>query len=131
MSERLRAVDVDATGKLRPYAERIRRFDAYKVELKKTHRAIALECHPDRTRDEPEPERAEKEARFKRVTRAVEHVMKLVPRPPQRQTPPLQRMQGEVVIIVAAPFIRTATTPTSTTATSSITFGSSDVFFGW
>ena len=89
--DRLNQITYDEVGDRRSYEDRVRLFDEYKVELKKEHRAMALECHPDRTGDRPEAERTEKEERFKRVTRAFEWLMKISIResvPPQPRLTP-------------------------------------------
>jgi len=84
-NEKLRKISVDDTGRPRPYETRCRLMDEYKAELKKQHRQIALECHPDRTVDLPAKEREAREERFRCVTQAVEFLMKLKPRPPQQR----------------------------------------------
>ena len=98
---RLRRVAFDKEGRGRTYLVRCRLLAAYKVELKKTHRAIALECHPDRTVDDPESERTKKEDRFKRITRAVEYVMGLSACPPKAR-PPVARMPSRMPNVRAA-----------------------------
>ena len=84
---RLKAIAIDDHGRPRPFGERQKLFAEYKLELKKQHREIALECHPDRNVDVPEDERAQKEQRFKQVTSAVEFLMTLQPRPPAPPRP--------------------------------------------
>lgn len=120
VNDRLRAIDTDPSGMMRSYEERVRLFEDYKAELKKTHRAVALECHPDRTHDDPADVRARKEDRFKRITRAVDYVLQLRPRPAVRQP---QRL----VIVVGSPFVTTTTSGTGSTTTSS----TGGVFIRW
>jgi hypothetical protein len=115
VNARLRAIDVDVQGRMRPFAERVELFEQYKVELKKMHRTVALECHPDRTFAEPAEVRGQKEERFKRITRAVEHVMKLAPRAPR---PPAQQY-----VIVISGFGGVTSTATTGTAESIFTNG--------
>lgn len=114
VNDRLRAIDRGPAGGIRSYKERVRLFDEYKAELKKTHRAVALECHPDRTRNDPDDVRARKEDRFKRITRAVEYVMQLRLRHVQ------PHHQG-MVIVMRSPFV-TASTSTTATSTTGTTF---------
>ena len=58
-------------------------MDEYKVELKKLHREIALECHPDRNMEASDEDRQAKAERFNRTTRAVNFLMGMKPAPPQ------------------------------------------------
>jgi hypothetical protein len=99
---RLKAIAIDDHGHPRPFEERKKLFAEYRIELKKQHRKIALECHPDRNVDAPEEERSRKEERFKQVTRAVEFLMTLGPRPPAQPRPRVQspnpRAPGIIVI---------------------------------
>jgi hypothetical protein len=101
---RLRKIAIGDNGQPRPYEERCKLFDAYKAELKKTHRSVALECHPDRNLEASEEDRAKKETRFKRVTSAVDFLMTLAPRPPAQPQPQmhLQHMAppGARIIII-------------------------------
>ena len=108
--DRLREISQDAQGRPHPFEERCRRFEEYKVELKKVHRKVSLECHPDRNMDASEEERKRKSERFNRVTRAVNFLLnELKPKPPQARRPMpmgifsggqvVSRGQGGVVIV--------------------------------
>lgn len=120
---RLQKMAHDPDGNPRPYDERVKLFDEYKAELKKHHRQVALECHPDRTTELPEEERAAKTARFKRITRAVEFLMTISPRPPQ---PPRQMMRviviGGATAAQGSGWFSMSTNTTSSTVSSGIGF---------
>lgn len=79
--ERLSRISFDERGQQRSYQSQCKLLDEYKCELKKTYRAIARECHPDRTRDLSEKERQEREYRFKCISRAFEFLNELKVRP--------------------------------------------------
>ena len=134
VNERLLAIDTGPSGQLRSYEDRVRMFDAYKAELKKQKRAVALECHPDRTAADPEETRERKTERFKRVTRAVDYVMQLQPRRARQSAPvpPLGRARGQGVVIImgGGPFAYTPTSggPMSSTNTTTVT---GTGFFRW
>lgn len=85
---RLRKITVDHHGRARPYEERCRLFEEYKAELKKKHREISLECHPDRNLEASEEERERLGAKFNRLTRAINYILNDVkPKPPRRPAP--------------------------------------------
>jgi len=75
----------DERGVPRPEPLQHKLLAAYKAELKKLRRSVALECHPDRTESDDEEMRARKTRKFKAVSRAVDYLLKLkvhpVPRP--------------------------------------------------
>ena len=64
-------------------------MDEYKSSLKKTHREMALECHPDRNMEASSDDRKAKEERFKRITSAFNFLMRLKPAPPQPVSRPI------------------------------------------
>jgi hypothetical protein len=99
---RLHRIAYDERGAQRPYHDRCKLLDEYKKELKTEHRKMALECHPDRNADTPEDERNRRTERFKRITRAVEFLMGLAPRPsaPPIPRPRVRPMPAAAVIIV-------------------------------
>jgi len=101
---RLKDIAFEKDGRPRAYPERCRLLKEYKVGLKKLHREMALECHPDRNMDASDDARKVKEERFKRITRAVNFLMGIEsshPRPPRR--PPTMRpmpiRQGFVMVV--------------------------------
>lgn len=129
---RLKEIAIDDHGHPRPFGERKKLYDDYKIELKKKRKEIALECHPDRNVDATEDERSQKEKRFKRVTRAVDFLMTLSPRPPAQPRPqmrvqsPSPRPPGVIIINLGGQPMSvgnfrwggSSTTATSTTASS-------------
>jgi len=118
---RLREVAFSGNGHPRPYGERQRLLEEYKVELKKTKKSLARNLHPDVNGDLPEEERKAKSDEFTRAVRAIDFVLELEVKPP----PPPQPMmrQGFVIIIGGNPWGGisfggggTSTQTTSTTA---------------
>ena len=57
-----------------------RALDALKARLKKPYRALALECHPDRTGDDPE-----KAVLFQLATHVVKEIESMLPHPDPRR----------------------------------------------
>lgn len=97
-TERLRRIAYDANGVANPYPVRCKLLIEYKAELKKHHRKVSLECHPDRTLSDPDETRKEKEARFNEVTRAVNFLMGIAAQRPK--PPPVQQPVPQVVIVM-------------------------------
>ena len=56
-----------------------RALDALKARIKHTYKALALECHPDRSNDDPE-----KVALFKLATEVLQEIEDIQPHPDPR-----------------------------------------------
>ena len=69
-----------------------RALDALKAQLKKSYKRLALECHPDRTKDDPE-----KTALFQLATHVVKEIDAIRPHPNPRRVKWAARIKATVI----------------------------------
>jgi hypothetical protein len=116
--EALERLPLDPHGRTLPYAERCQRWEEFKQKTKKRYRKLARELHPDANQELPESERKAKEARLQSLSRAMEAMDSIAPRPDQPTATPGFVPGGHGGIVIVFGGINVSTTYSTNTTTS-------------
>jgi DnaJ domain len=115
--EALEKLPLDPHGRTLPYAERCQRWEEFKQKTKKRYRKLARELHPDANQELPESERKAKEERLQSLSRAVEAMESIAPRPEQPTAVPAFAHSGGMVVIVVGGVNATYSSNTASSTT--------------